>query len=111
MMMYASMKEFDQGISAASDFPQALHNSEQCMATLGRVYLQKDDLDNAIKWFDAAIVAIRNWGSALLQSGGADHASSARFFQGRQPCPRARKAGFPNAEVLLKDVESKVRGE
>src|SRR5438105_526450 len=36
MLMYAGMNEYDQAISAARDFPDALNSSEQCMTTLGR---------------------------------------------------------------------------
>ena len=42
MALYASLGEFDQAIGAAGEFTQALHNSEQCMTTLGRVYLAKN---------------------------------------------------------------------
>ena len=45
MLLYASMKEYGQAIGAGADFPQALHNSEQCMTTLGRVYLASSDCE------------------------------------------------------------------
>ncbi len=54
MMIYATMKEYDQAASAARDFPQALQSSEQCMATLGRVYLGMNRHDEALRWFDEA---------------------------------------------------------
>src|SRR6185503_10113823 len=43
MSQYAAISEYDQAISAARDFPQALQASEQCMVTLGRVHLAKSD--------------------------------------------------------------------
>ena len=64
MTMYASMKEFDQAIGAANDFPQALQNSEQCMVTLGRVYLAKNEFPAAMSCFDAAIARNSHLGEA-----------------------------------------------
>src|SRR3954447_500282 len=55
MTMYAHMGEYDQAISAARDFSQALHNSEQCMTTLGRVYLAKNEHTEAVRWFNEAL--------------------------------------------------------
>src|SRR5215208_2691239 len=55
MTLYASINEFDQGISAARQFPQALENSEQAMTTLGRVHLAKNENTEAIRLFDQAI--------------------------------------------------------
>ncbi len=112
MMMYAGMKEYDQAIGAAADFPQALHASEQCMATLGRVYLAKNDVDNAVKWFDAAIARNAHLGEAhyhkavalmmRMPSDPAQAAVSARA---------ARNAGYPNADALLREAQDKARGE
>src|SRR5271168_4753774 len=55
MQLYGSMGEYTQAVSAAADFPQALNNSEQCMVTLGRVYLSQDDHPAALQWLDAAL--------------------------------------------------------
>jgi phage terminase large subunit GpA-like protein len=55
MTLYASINEFDQAISAAREFTAALHNSEQCMTTLGRIYLAKNEHPEAIRWFDEAL--------------------------------------------------------
>ena len=111
MMMYAGLKEYDQALGAAADFPQALHNSEQCMATLGRVYLARNDLDNAQRWFDAAIT--RN-----PQLGEAHYYKAVTHLMHVPPeadkavvsARAARKAGYPNADALLKEAESKARG-
>lgn len=110
MILYASMKEYDQALGAAADFPRALHSSEQCMATLGRVYLARGDLPNAIRWFDAAVTRNPTLGEAhyhkavahLMQTpGDVDRAvTSARA---------ARKAGYPNSEALLREAQSKGR--
>ncbi len=64
MTMYATMKEFDQAASAARDFPQALQASEQCMSTLGRVYLGMNRHDEALRWFDEAIARNPQLGEA-----------------------------------------------
>ena len=110
MMIYAGMKEYDQALGAASDFPQALHNSEQCMGTLGRVYLAKNDLENAQKWFDAAITRNPRLGEAHYYKAVAHLMSTPPEADKAAVCARAaRKAGYPNADVLLKDAEGKAR--
>jgi tetratricopeptide (TPR) repeat protein len=110
MQLYASMGEFDQAISAAGNFPQALNSSEQCMTTLGRMYLAKNENAEAIKWFDAAIA--RN---AVL--GEAHYFKAAAYLTGTPPEPdkavaaarAARNAGFANADELLREAEEKAR--
>lgn len=110
MQLYASMGEFGQALSAATDFPQALNSSEQCMSTLGRVYLANNQHAEAIKWFDAALA--RN--SSL---GEAHYYKAAAFLSGDPPQPEkavtaaraARNAGFPNADDLLSEAEEKAR--
>ena len=112
MLLYASLKEFDQAIGAAADFPQALHNSEQCMTTLGRVYLARNDPEGALKWFDAAIG--RN-----MHLGEAQYYKALTHLLRTPPEPQkavasaraARNAGYPNAEALLMEAEGKLRGE
>ena len=110
MKMYASMKEYDQAVSAAADFPQALHNSEQCMTTLGRVYLAQGKFDEALKWFDAATQRNDQLGEA--------HYYKAVSYMMRQPADpqkaipparAARNAGYPDADTILRDAETKAR--
>ena len=111
MKLYASMKEYDQAVSAAADFPQALHNSEQAMTTLGRVYLAQNKFDEAIKWFDAAIA--RN-----DQLGEAHYYKAVTYLMAQPPEPEkavasartARNLNFPNADALLREAEGKARG-
>ena len=55
LILYLSLHEYDQAISAANEFSQALYASEQCMTTLGRVLMDKGNAPEAIKWFDAAL--------------------------------------------------------
>jgi len=112
MMMYASMKEYDQAIGAAADFPQALHNSEQCMTTLARVYLARNDIDNAMQWFEAAIARNPQLGEAQYYKAVAHLMRTPPEPQKAVACARAaRNAGYANADELLKDTESKARGE
>ena len=112
MKLYASMKEYDQAVSAAADFPQALHNSEQAMTTLGRVYLAQNKFEEAMKWFDAAIA--RN-----DQLAEAHYYKAVTYLMTQPPDPPkavasarvARNLGFPNADALLREAEAKARGE
>ncbi len=55
MLLYLELRELDQAVSAANEFPQALNASEQCMTTLGRVLMERGQHAEAIKWFDAAL--------------------------------------------------------
>ena len=112
MMLYASMKEYAQAVGAANDFPQALQNSEQCMATLGRVYLACNDFENALRWFDAALARNPHLGEAHYYKGVALMMQSPPDPQRAAASARAaRNAGYPNADALLKEAESKARGE
>jgi hypothetical protein len=110
MQLYASMGEWDQATSAAADFPQALNNSEQCMTTLGRVYVSKHEAAEAITWFDAAL-------SRNPQMGEANYYKAAAYMTSVPPDPdkaiaparAARNAGYPHADVLLRQAEEKAR--
>jgi tetratricopeptide (TPR) repeat protein len=110
MQLYASMREYDQAISAAGQFPDALNASEQCMSTLGRVYLAKGDNAEAIKWFDAAIARNDMLGEAhyhkaiaLLTLTPPDPAKAV------QAARAARTAGYPRSDELLRDAEERIR--
>ncbi|HLL89217.1 MAG TPA: zinc-ribbon domain-containing protein [Tepidisphaeraceae bacterium] len=110
MLLYGSMKEYDQAIAAAGQFPQALHASEQCMTTLGRTYLAKGDTAAAMQWLDAALE--RNG-----QLGEASYYKALAYLTATPPEPAkaaqaaraARKAGYPNADDLLRQAEEKSR--
>ena len=112
MTLYATLGEYDQAISAAQQFPQALESSEQCMVTLGRVYLAKGENGEAVRLFDRAIARNETLaeahyykGVALLTAPSPDYsraAASARI---------ARNNGYPGAEQLLREAETRARGE
>jgi TPR repeat protein len=111
MTLYATMKEHDQAISAARDFQQALHNSEQCMTTLGRVYLAKNDHAEALKWFDQAIARNEALAEAHYFRGVARlTATPPDYAQAAASARSARKFGYPGAEELVREAESRVRG-
>ena len=110
MKLYASMHEFPQAISAASEFSQALDNSEQCMTTLGRVYLAQNNFGDAIKWFDAAIERNPQLGEAQYYKGLAHLLTTPPNFPAAISAARAaRSAGYPEAESLLKQAETRAR--
>jgi tetratricopeptide (TPR) repeat protein len=111
MKMYASMKEFDQAVSAASEFSQALHNSEQCMTTLGRIYLAQNALPEALQWFDAALARNPGLGEANYYKALSHLLSTPPDYSAAITAARsARAAGYPQAETLLKEAEGKARG-
>jgi tetratricopeptide (TPR) repeat protein len=110
MTLYASMGEFEQAISAARDFPQALHSSEQCMTTLGRVYLAKDDHAEAIRWLDEAIARNGSLGEAQYFKGVAYLTGTPPDYDRAVAAARAaRNAGYGGAEQLLREAESRAR--
>jgi tetratricopeptide (TPR) repeat protein len=107
MQLYASMGEYSQAISAAADFPLALNNSEQCMCTLGRVYLSQNDFAAAIQWFDAALarnpdLAEAHYFKAMAHLRGSPSDPQKAIASARA----ARKADYPGAEELLKEAEA-----
>ena len=108
MKLYGQMKEFDQAIGAAAEFPQALHNSEQCMTTLGRIYLAQNKFADAIKWFDAAVERNPYLGEAQYYKGLAHLLATPPDYQAAIGAARAaRAAGYPEAESLLREAQSK----
>jgi tetratricopeptide (TPR) repeat protein len=111
MLLYASMKEYDEAISAASQFPQALHASEQCMTTLGRVYLAKGNHASAIQWFDAALGRNSQLAEAAYHKAAAHLTDSPPDYDKAVAAARvARNSGYPNADELLRDAETRARG-
>jgi tetratricopeptide (TPR) repeat protein len=110
MTLYASMSEYDQAISAAGQFPQALNNSEQCMTTLGRIYLAKNDHKSAIQWFDAAITRNPQLGEAQYFKAVAHLTDTPpEVDQAIAAARAARAAGHPNAEELFRQAQEKAR--
>jgi hypothetical protein len=111
MLMYAGMNEFDQAISAANEFPEALNASEQCMSTLGRVYLAANRRAEAIRWFDAALARNGSLGEAQYYKAVAHLTDDPPNYSAAVAAARqARNAGFPNADELLREAETKARG-
>jgi tetratricopeptide (TPR) repeat protein len=110
MTLYAGLGEFDQAIGAAGQFPDALNNSEQCMATLGRVYLAQSKHAEAIQWFDAALARNEMLGEAHFHKAVAHLTSTPPDYPKAIGAARAaRSNGFPNADALLREAEAKAR--
>ncbi|MGH7214962.1 MAG: zinc-ribbon domain-containing protein [Tepidisphaeraceae bacterium] len=110
MLMYGDMKEYDQAISAAAEFHQALHASEQCMATLGRIYLAKNDHPSALQWLDAAITRNSMIGEAHYYRALAHFTSPVPNLEQAMTSARsARNANYPQADELLREIEQKSR--
>ena len=111
MLLYASLNDFNAALSAAGEFPDALNNSEQCMTTLGRVYLAQNRHAEALQWFDAAIARNPNLGEAQYYKALAHLLKTPPEAEQAVAAARAaRSAGHPNAEALLKEAEAKSRG-
>jgi tetratricopeptide (TPR) repeat protein len=111
MTLYASLNAFDEAISAARQFPQALDNSEQAMVTLGRVYLAKQENTQAIRLFDQAIARNEALGEAHYYRGVAHlTAATPDYAQAAAAARQARVHGYPGAEQLLREAESRLRG-
>jgi tetratricopeptide (TPR) repeat protein len=112
MLMYAGMNEFSQAISAGNEFPEALNASEQCMSTLGRVYLASEQRAQAIHWFDQALARNASLGEAHYYKAVAHLTNTPPDYGAAVASARqARNANFPNADALLREAESKNRGE
>lgn len=111
MTLYASINEFDQAISAARQFPQALENSEQAMVTLGRVYLAKNENTDAIRYFDQAIARNETLSEAHYYKGVAHLTAATPDYAAAVTAARAaRSNGYPGADQLLREAESRLRG-
>ena len=109
MQMYAAMGEYSQAVSAAADFPHALNSSEQCMSTLGRVYLSQNNHKTAIQWFDAALA--RNFDIAeawYFKSQAYLHGDPIDLEKAITCARTARKMEYPGAEELLAEAEEKL---
>jgi tetratricopeptide (TPR) repeat protein len=110
MVLYATMNEYDQAISAARDFPQALESSEQCMTTLGRVLLARNRFPDAIQWFDAALARNPALGEAAYHKALAHMLMTPPEMDKAIAAARAaRNAGYPNSDALLQEAESRAR--
>jgi tetratricopeptide (TPR) repeat protein len=110
MALYAGLNEFEEAVSAAKMFPAALDSSEQCMTTLGRVYLAMGRHDEAVRWFDQAIARNAFFGDAQYFKAAAYYGRLPPDLEAAQAAARAaRSAGHPNADMLLRDIEQKLR--
>ncbi len=110
MALYASMGEFDQAISAAGTFPQALHNSEQCLVTLGRVYLAKNQHADAMQWLGAAVQKNPHLAEGQYYLAVACLTVDPPQYEKAIAAARlARVEGYPGADELLREAEARNR--
>jgi tetratricopeptide (TPR) repeat protein len=110
LMLYLQLKEYDQAISAANEFQQALNASEQCMTTLGRVLMEQGRHPDAIKWFDAALARNPMLGEAAYCKAVALMSLTPPDLAGATAAARvARSAGLSGAEPLLREIENRAR--
>jgi len=106
--LYGSLKEYDQAISAAAQFPQALHNSEQVMTALGRVHLAKQEHDKAVEWFDQAIDRNDQYGEPFFHRAVALSQQPEPDFAAATASARsARNLNHQGADELIQEIETK----
>jgi tetratricopeptide (TPR) repeat protein len=110
LMLYLQLHEYDQAVSAANEFQQALNASEQCMTTLGRVLMEQGRHPDAIKWFDAALARNPMLGEAAYCKAVAMMSLTPPDLAGATAAARtARTAGLNGADALLKEIENRAR--
>jgi tetratricopeptide (TPR) repeat protein len=111
MLLYFRLGEFDQAVSAAREFPDALNASEQCMTTVGRVLMEQKKQAEAIQWFDAAIARNPMLGEAAYCKAVALMSLTPADLAGAEVAARsARTGGIAEAESLLREIEKRQRG-
>lgn len=111
MLLYFQLGEFDQAVSAAGEFPEALNASEQCMTTLGRVLMEQKRQPEAIQWFDAAMARNPMLGEAAYCKAVLLMSLTPPDLDGAAVAARsARTAGIAEGESLLREIEKRQRG-
>jgi predicted Zn-dependent protease len=107
MQLYATLGEYSQAVSAAADFPLALNNSEQCMVTLGRVFVSLNDYPAALQWIDAALARNPDLPEAQYYKAVACLRNTPADPEKAIAAARiARKADYPGAQRLLAEAEA-----
>jgi tetratricopeptide (TPR) repeat protein len=108
LLLYLELHELDQAISAATEFPQALNSSEQCMTTFGRILIERKQYPEAIKWFDAALARNNVLGEAAYCKAVALMNLTPPDIEAAKAAARiARSANMNGADALLKNIESR----
>jgi tetratricopeptide (TPR) repeat protein len=110
LLAYLELREFDQAVSAANAFQDALNASEQCMTTLGRVLIEQGKYDEAIQWFDAAIARNPLLGEASYCKAVALMRKNPPDFAAATTAARAaRSAGLTAADGLIQGIQDRAR--
>ncbi len=108
--VYGNMGEYGEALSAANTFPNALHASERCMVTFGRILLAMNNCADAVKWFDAALARNINLGPAHFHKAIALLNSTPSQLDAALASARAaRGAQYPDSEGLIREIESRLR--
>jgi tetratricopeptide (TPR) repeat protein len=105
--MYAALREFDEALAAGRHFPDALHESAQCLTTYGKVLLASGNAPDALKYFQLALEKNKALAEAHFYTAVA-HLSSL------PPNPDAAIAsarlaaanGYPNTAEFIRQAES-----
>lgn len=110
MQLYAGMREYDEAIGAARQFPQALQASEQCMVTLARVHLSKDEPAEALRWVEEAVRRNHSLAEAQYVRGLAYlMLKSPNYEKAIEAARSARSLGHPDADRLVREAEGRAR--
>ena len=111
MQLYGLMGEFSQAISAATDFPAALNNSEQCMVTLGRAHLSQNDFPGALYWLETALQRNSDLPEAhYFKALSCLNMAPPDLERAAIAAKAARKSDYPGADDLIGEIEAKLAG-
>ena len=110
--MYAGMREFEEALAAGRHFPDALHESAQCLTTYGKVNLAAANPAEALRYLQMALQKNKALGEAHFYTAVA-HLSST------PPDPDAAIAsarlaathGYPNTAEFIHQAESMRAGQ
>ncbi len=108
MEMYAEMDEYGEAIAAARHFPTALQNSQQCVTTLGRIYLANRQPAEALQCLDAALAKAPSLGEAHYLKALAYLNSDPPNTNAAMAAARlARNCGVADAAAVLQQIEAR----
>ena len=110
--MYAAMREFDEALAAGRHFPDALHESAQCLTTYGKVNLAKGDAAEALKYFQMALNKNKALGEAHFYMAVAHLSSTLPNPDAAIACARlAASHGYANTAEFIRQAESMKAGQ
>jgi tetratricopeptide (TPR) repeat protein len=105
--MYAAMREFDEALAAGRHFPDALHESAQCLTTYGKVNLAAGKPDEALKYLRMALEKNKALGEAHFYTAVAQLSSTPPNPDAAIASARlAASHGHPNTAEFIRQAES-----